>query len=148
MWGICSHWRKPHKATTYFRKTPSLQPNWLLCSCDYTVDLTVFVFLLKRMSVMSGSRTTAHLLSRLLLALSLAWPPSSAQESLISEWRACRTQPPSSIIMLILGYRPTKTCPVTPMRCVQVSLWRPLMLLPPDISAQMTHLLLPGIMEI
>lgn len=86
---------------------------------------------------MSGS--TVHLWSGLLPVLFLAWPPSSTQESLISKWRACRTQTPSSAIMPILGHLPTKTWPVTPTRCVQVSLWRPLTSLPPDTWAQTTH---------
>lgn len=114
----------------------------------YTGVVTVCVFLLTRMPMKSGSRTTAHLWSGLLPVLFLAWPRSSAQESLISEWQACRTRPPSSVIMPTLGHLPPKTCPVTPTRFVQVSLWRPLMWLPPDLWAQMTHSLLPGIMNI
>lgn len=98
-----------------------------------------FVFLLTRIYVTSGSRTTVHLWSGLLPVLFLAWPPSSTQERLIWKWRPCRIQTPSSVIMPILGHLPTKTWPVTPTKCVQVSLWRPLMSLPLDTWAQTTN---------
>lgn len=93
-----------------------------------------------RVSAKSGGGDAARLSSGFQRVPFPVWPPSSVPESLTSRWPVCRTPPPSSVTMPTPGRRPTTpTRPATPTRCVQASLWRHLMSLPPDPQVQMTH---------
>lgn len=113
---------------------------FLLMWLCYLPLLLFFIVLTDRVS---GDGTTAQQFSGFPRVLFPAWTPSSVRASPTSGSPARETRPPSSATTLTAGRQPTARTllrlrrAATPMRCVQVSLWKPLMSLPPDLWPQM-----------